>query len=587
MDSTLKLLENHISSWHRSNKLFVDIQELSTESERVSIFEFPFIGAEKYPQMVTLWKEVELQHADRLVHLMPALRHAEGRLAGNTKNVKEIFRSCIDQTSTTLDILMKDFGSRFNYQHQRNPDIHPTKDWIRKLDGFYETACTIVDFRHSGRQTCLRKLMGNSGYTEVILSFRNACLGLIEAEIEYFRHSLRFLWKLYVAVCHAGLHSDLSLGHFAPPVFRVNDHALSEVKKFIEECDLEAKVKLDRFITSGTPEEEQCSFLDIIDDDEDFWWKILQAVRFHLDEFIEVFTRKLSRPVRTERNDEDQLDELVQTEIDSVAPGKGLDSSFAQNPEFITEAVNLDNVLVTQNDDTGLTDGTSRSDQNGSEKDLKAEGEMSLKDRLLAEVRDMDGQESAHCIGQEPEQTSDRKVAEETFEPGESQDWLDVFEEKDMEALFMTVRQDILNRQRLKMEQRQKKAVTVTTGQPVISQGKTESVADKKEGKSQLQVEIERRNQRSVVRELLTKAVDQEVNQTMLRICRFIVECIGQSGRSRSVARETFCVLDTWLKAAHQKEQNSIDGFADTAAGSFEPDDKFAVDDPKRWTMLA
>ena len=96
MENTMRPLSSRITSWHRSNKLFVDIQELSPETEQLSVFKFPFVGAAKFPHIVTLWKEVESVHVDNIVHLMPSLRNAEGRLGGKFYyySLKKVVEKC-------------------------------------------------------------------------------------------------------------------------------------------------------------------------------------------------------------------------------------------------------------------------------------------------------------------------------------------------------------------------------------------------------------------------------------------------------------------------------------------------------------
>ncbi|XP_055336293.1 uncharacterized protein LOC129586854 [Paramacrobiotus metropolitanus] len=122
-----------------------------------------------------------------------------------------------------------------------------------------------------------------------------------------------------------------------------------------------------------------------------------------------------------------------------------------------------------------------------------------------------------------------------------SSSWFEEFKKYDYDEFISTVKHDIAEMQ----EQHRDAALDSGDGQPEVDE-----------------VEVANAMQRTrKLKKIVTETVIQEVDYTMLRVCRITVACIRKCEAVRNTAKETFCVMDHWLQDAHRKEQYLADEF--------------------------
>ena len=178
----------------------------------------------------------------------------------------------------------------------------------------------------------------------------------------------------------------------------------------------------------------------------------------------------------------------------------------------------------------------------------------------------------------------------------DSDNWLDTFEEHDLDDLLASVRDDALKRQALKKATAADQLAPIGQHSAFPSPLPTTAALDFEERFSPT-IDVfhsTRRGKDTKGQAKLQKymlymvktTVAQEIDQCMLKLCRIAVEGTRKANVVRAIAAETFCVLDSWLRNVHVAEQNYVDDFLDTATAAMQPDDGVLPHDPKRWTLI-
>ncbi|OQV24564.1 hypothetical protein BV898_01624 [Hypsibius exemplaris] len=521
LDNAVASFADKVSCWHRKNELVANVYELDPPPAEPSVFDFPYLGRDTHQEVFENWRAVEEGHAQNILRILPLLKIADCGLAANTKHVKEVFSGCIRTSNRTVETLMSDFATGYNRVHGLYPDIHLGLNWRKKLDALYLSMCNLVDYRHTGMQCCLRKLMGRSGFTEVVCSFRNACLELFQAEIDHFRGILLFLWRTYKTVVPQEEEADQQPVYpdMKMPLYLLEDQPLLEARKFIGDYDLEVPVTYDESMTCGDTREEQRIFLKILTDDDEFWFNCLQSMRVFLDKCGKAFLESLeNRPAGVEAICSDVVP--VPPKLDHEIPRSGLPSATSMR----TFSISPPSTLFPSPSDTENSDN-----------------------------------------------------------------WLDIFEEHDFDDLLATVRDDIVKRQELKRTIAAEKAANHVVDPPKPPATDLEErfspIIDvfhrERHGKDACW-----KKQEKFIRYILKKTANQEINHSMLKLCRIAVEGTRKANVVRAIAAETFCLLDSWLRNVHSAEQNYVDRFVDNALAALQPDEAVSRHDAKRWTPL-
>lgn len=518
-----------VYQWHRKNYLVLSIQDLNPSAADPLVYQFPYLGTDTNPEITRTWQAIESQHQNDIKRIIPLFETADRRLDFNTKHVKSIFMEFLNQPNPVVSGMMSRYAAEYNRLHETYPDIHPVESWKKKLSTLYLQLSTTLDYRFANSRDFLRNLMGNCGYSEIVCEFRNTCLHIIQAEANHFKEIVNFLWMCFKAITHVPAEAQLDLPNLTLLSYAVSKDPLQPAKDSLSTCSIDSPVELNLSMVSGTPEQEQMTFLRVLSDDEALWRNILQSIRLYGDSCAQVFLKKIRRS------------EKVCTGAEKNKSGSSLTQS-ANESEGKDENSDSNAVL---------------------EKQLWLYPKMNrarLKEKMAAHF-----------------QSETEKVLPETS-------WYENFAKLDLEELLATVRRDVLNRRKLKEEAAAQlgnhaedfKVLDIPGAYPP-----EDGWDEENEAKASRELGIRR-----TMKKIMSESIDQEVNCCMLKICRFIVMTIRKCNAVRKIASETFYVLDCWLEDSHKREQQMVDEFLEAAVEVLLPDGQATLHDAKRWKHL-